>query len=230
MTLIHRYTFLFIFFGLIIFSYFYFNAKGEQYKEITSFDECIKSGFPISTTYPERCLMPGKSFVNPRQQEVDTTSSSSQKRIEQKQTLEQVFKDLSYFVEGQQIEMQNGVSVLPSNQSFHHATMTLVMVEPQLVTDINGDMASDTLFLLQGVDTLSGKRMFYITGAITLNDGFVGLNALPLDSDIASTTPIMYTDRVFALGYMTSGGEKKARYFTLEDAIIKEISPKSKAP
>jgi hypothetical protein len=125
MKISKQYIFLGIFLGTLPVSYWYFSAKQTFFKEVASFEACVKAGFPILSVYPEVCAMPGKQFVNNNQKEQESHGSAEITLLESSQKIQDAYKNLQYYIDGQNIQFLDGLGVLPSNMLLRRATSAL---------------------------------------------------------------------------------------------------------
>ena len=66
----------------LIGSYFFFRQIQSDYLAINSFQSCVDAGYPVLTTYPEQCKIPGKTFTNEAQlKEADVKETPSPCKI-----------------------------------------------------------------------------------------------------------------------------------------------------
>ncbi len=201
----------------LAFSYFYFSAQHARYKDITTFEECVKGGFEVLATYPEQCKMPGKTFVNPAQEKQKEPPKALAPKIEDS------FQNLSYFIEGQKFSLENGIGLIPSNTIPGKATSTIGIVETPALFDINNDFSPDIIFLLKSVELSTKRTLYYISSAVTLNTGYSGLNALYIGQMVASST-FTHKNGEIVLRYNDEKGAQQTKYFVLQNDILKELS------
>lgn len=85
--------------------YLYFSQVEKKYLLITSFDDCVVAGYTvIPGSYPEECSIPGKRFINTRQQkEVSATKNEV--------VLPKYF-GLTYLIDGSPATLSSGTSTL----------------------------------------------------------------------------------------------------------------------
>jgi len=205
--------------GLIMaISYTYFIRKHRTYESITSFKECISAGYPVLQTYPEICSMPGKSFTNPLQKKTESTSSTLSD-----DTGRAMFKNLSYYVDGQELPLRNGTGTLIPAIISDEAP-TFVIVGDQFLQDINNDSIADTIFLLRSDDTRTNTSRYYISAAMSLRNGFTGLNVLSLGKNLVGGM-FTYNNGEIVFGFATAHASSTVsqKYFVLEDLLLKEV-------
>ncbi len=212
-----NYLFLLFFVVLIAFSYFYFTGKQLVYQEITSFEGCAKAGFHLLPTYPEQCKMPGKIFTNPQQ----TTEKAVIEKIAT--TTRQNYENLSYFIDGQVVTLNDGIGILPSNTLPRRATSTIMVTDYKMSIDMNADSLVDTIFLLKTTSSKENKSTYYLSSALALNTGYFGLNLVALDEDI-SLVSLMYKDSKITVKYTDAHSNKKTRYFKFENNFLQELN------
>lgn len=202
----------------IIISYVYFTRAEKNYRSIVSFSSCASAGYSISTTYPETCSIPGKTFVN----EAQIASTTIPALTTTSAPLTNDFRNLSYLLDGQSILLTNGVGILPHTDK--EATTTLGIVGKELVFDINGDSLDDTTFLLKRAKEgeRSESTYYYLTSALSLNTGYVGLNILSIGE--ASTTPsLIYKNGFIYVTYTDTHTQKIERRFVFDNNLLKEV-------
>ena len=205
-------------------SYYYFDAQKNRHAGITSFDDCVSAGYLVVPTYPETCKIPGRVFVNDRQKNVATSTASRASAYVATSTQEH--SNLSYFIEGEKIQLQDGVGRIPGSVALKRATSTVFASRSTANFDINADSVLDKLLLISTRQTLQGPVEYYLAAALSLNDGYAGSNALPIGTDIASTT-IAYGDGVIVVVYhdtSLSQTTSKVRYYTLVNNLLEETS------
>jgi hypothetical protein len=213
-----------LFLFLLSFSYLYFSAKQEMYDTITSYESCVAAGFRVLETYPEVCVLPGKRFTNPKQvlvtpQEKNTGGVST--------STSNFYKNLSYFIEGQKIVLHDGVGNFVLIGQHAVATGTVEVTDTIFSYDVNNDGILDAIFLL--TVTFKEKESShpivasYIAGALSVQSGFVGSNAVYLSNNIA-TTSLMYKNGELYVKYLTENGTDTTKYFAVTNNFFTEKS------
>jgi len=204
-------------------SYFYFNAIEERHKNILSFEDCIRAGFKVIPTYPETCKIPGKTFTNPRQKEEQTKGEMT---LQTQDNIKALYKNNSYVIEGQRIKLENGLGTITPAMSLEKTTSTVEASGGFALFDINQDTKDDALFLLKLKPTLSKKYAYYITGLVSLYNGYTGINALYLGNEIASTT-IVYKNNHIIVTYQDTSNTpilRKQKFFVFDNDILRETT------
>ncbi len=205
-------------FGTLIISYQYFHVIQKKYLNVTSFTACVDAGFKVIPTYPEKCSMPGKIFVNQNQKKIEVPPHS--------QNIEKLvdYKNQTYLLNGQQVHFINGHTVTPPDQLLHQATTSFTILDQPFLYDINGDTLEDTLFLIYAREDSTGKNSYYVGSLVSLNQGFYGTNLLYIDTSILSSLFVYKNDHVI-LEYTQQGNKtiQKQKYFVFENNILKEI-------
>ncbi len=218
MGFIKKYGFLVFFSILMVCSFFYFYTQQAQYKKITSFESCVLAGYAVTPTYPETCSIPGKTFVHENQKRQE---DSLQKQVT---TIEDSFKNLAYIIDGQKVTFDNGVGLIPPSLAKKNATTTFEISPVQERCDINGDFSPDLVFLIK--KQMGGDQaQYYLSSAITLHTGYSGLNALYVDTLVASST-LTYKNNTITIEYLDSHGSKKSKYFIFKNDILEEVVKK----
>lgn len=209
-------------FGLIltalIGSYQYFHGVQVRYLAVTSFKECVDAGFHVLVTYPEKCVMSGKVFINPDQkkQKEKVTASSTTKL--------QSYEDLTYYLNGESIAFNHGIAILPANITLHRATTTLRILDKRLLQDINNDIREDDVFLLESDKNIQSSSSYFITAALRLYDGYTGTNSIYVDNNI-NDFAFVYKNGEIVLGYTTKNATTTLRekYFVFEDGLLQQV-------
>ncbi len=206
----------------LVVSYQYFHNIQVKYLQVTSFKECADAGFNVLTTYPEKCIMPGKSFINPLQKKPDDSKSTLSSLTSYN------YKNEVYLIEGRSIQFLDGKGILPPNPILKQSTTSLIIIEKIFLYDINDDAIKDTVFLIRTDHTkFQTKNSFYLSSSISLNTGFSGTNGIFLDHSISNAT-FVYKNGEIVVDYITDGASTtvKQKYFLLENDILKQVSHK----
>ncbi len=208
-------------FTVLVISYQYFHTVQTKYLAITSFKECVDAGFQVITTYPEKCISYGKSFVNPLQKKND------QKSLRVPFVENTDYKNQAYIIEGEQIRFTDGRGILPPNFVLKQATTSLRIADTPFLHDINNDGIQDTIFLIRTEDQIAKKSTYYLYSSVSLREGFYGSNALFRDFALIDAA-FMYKNGEIVIGYTIEGASTtlKQKYFTFEDDILKQLSHK----
>jgi hypothetical protein len=218
---------LFFYIFLVIFflgSYLFFKQIQKEYVAITTFEECVDAGYPVLTTYPEQCKIPGKIFTNLNQtKETDNKEvviATPEKNMNPKNT--------SYDIEGERITLQNGVSIVVNSLSL--AKETIKYFGKELRLDVNGDGKEDTAFLLT-LTTEGTGTFYYLVVALNKDGGYVGTNgALLGDRIVPQTTEfrngeivVTYLDRKPDEPVTAKPTVVTPKYFKIENDTLVEI-------
>ncbi|MHB1316385.1 MAG: META domain-containing protein [Minisyncoccota bacterium] len=94
-------------------------------------------------------------------------------------------RNASYAIDGVSIELTNGVSALPQENS--SSMIETKYFGNELTTDLDGDGRDDVVFFLTQEKGGSGT-FFYVTGALNTESGYIGLPAVFLGDRIAPQT------------------------------------------
>lgn len=183
---------------IALFCYFYFKGLEEKHSRITSFEKCVAAGFPILESYPEQCKMPGKTFVN-QKQEIATRDSNTLSRIN--------FPTLSFIV--------NGMKMTSSGSG----TSTLIYETITYEGLLNKDINKDRLFVAKNKETSS----YYLLLALGLYNGSIApANGIVLGKEkvVAITATSSSLIEVLTLCSATSTCKKT---FKLGNDILEEI-------
>lgn len=211
-----------IVFCAAIVSYQYFHSVQVKYLSVTTFKECVEAGFRVTASYPEKCVMPGKIFINQLQNE-----STSTVEISGQVSLGNDFKNLTYLINNEPLVFVDGKHVTTANQTLNQPSVTFEVTDKQLLHDINNDTKDDVVLLLKMSKSNSNQEVYYITSAIGLNNGYSGTNALFLDSNLKSSA-FVYKNGEIVLGYTTRGATSTLveKHFTFTDNTLKQITYK----
>lgn len=207
---------------LIIFligAYLFFKQIQKEYISITTFQECIDSGYPVLATYPEQCKIPGKIFINTTQ--VASKEIDDKKIVTPEKNMNP--KNTSYDIEGEHISLENGKAVLVDK--------TINYFGNELRTDINGDGKEDTALLLTVTSPGTGT-FYYLVVAINKDGGYLGTNGALIGDRIAPQTTelrngeivVNYTERRINEPMSVKPSIGKSRYFKVVDNTLVEIS------
>jgi hypothetical protein len=167
-----------IFVLLLLGVYVYFIRTNQHFLSIHSFEECVLAGYPISPTYPEVCIMPGKKFTNKNQQ------PEAHERKQETQTLAGTstpYKDTTYTIEGEKVHLENGFFTVIDRMSA--ASTTIHYYGNELSLDYNNDGTIDTAGILQVSPTGTGI-FYYVVIAFKKEDGYTGGNGVYLGDRI----------------------------------------------
>lgn len=171
--------------------YFYFSGIQNNYLSVTTFDECVRLGYPITTSYPETCRMPGKSFTNPSQTALPLETST--------QTITSpLYENISYSIEGELVPLTDGSYVLVNE----NGTTTITSYGTSSTFDSNADGTEDVHFFLTLQNNTSDK-LFYLVTAFKQKTTYKGSNGVYMGENIeplsitkqGSTIRVQYLER-----------------------------------
>lgn len=208
-----------VFFIILIVSYQYFHNVQIKYLSIKTFKECVDAGFSVQKSYPEKCSMPGKWFINPSQAKADNSP------LETKSTLLTEYKNLSYLFDGQNIQFKDGFGLFPGNVSLRQSASSYEIVGSPFVYDVNNDTILDSTFLVRENKQKQSRSLFYVSSAVSLKDRYTGMNAAYVDYAVATSTFIFKNGEI-VVRYTTESEKTtpKEKYFTIENGILKGLS------
>ena len=206
-----------IIFCVAIVSYQYFHAVQVKYLSVTTFKACVDGGFKVTLSYPEKCVMSGKSFTNPLQSVATSTTEATTL------TSGSDFKNLTYTINNEQMAFVDGKYVTTINQM----SSTFEITDKQLLHDINNDIKEDAVILLKRTKGGSDQEVYYIASAIGLNNGYSGTNALYVDTNLKSSL-FVYKNGEIVLGYTTKEATStlKEKRFIFTNNTLQQISHK----
>jgi hypothetical protein len=206
-------------------SYFYFTTLHQRYSNISSYSDCVKAGFPRLLTYPETCKMPGKTFTN-ESQKILSSENLSKNTLDQLSSIhasstDDLYKNMDYYFAGQKLKIKDGVGSLLDVSKGKQNNITFNTFSEPYYFDINGDTATDTVFLLK--TSLASKDYYYITCLISLHTGFSGIGVQFLDESIQNVT-ISSQENVLLISYSKSGSKSSyLKKYRLLDGSLQEI-------
>ncbi len=96
------------------------------------------------------------------------------------------FKDAEYLIDGERIQLTDGVAETPSAPG-SASMVTTRYFGNEIRRDVNGDGVDDIIFLLTQSTGGSGT-FYYVVGAVSTPDGYVGSQAYLLGDRIAPQT------------------------------------------
>lgn len=193
-------------------SYSYFVHVKNTYHGVTSFEACVKAGFTVTTTYPEECRMPGKRFVNEKQEKAYTEQMS----LEQV-PIEAPFKTAKYFFNGAPFMLVHGVAVIKEDSKAHTPKRQFEILPGEVIADINGDTKEDTVFLL--VDVHDPRKQMYITALFGLGEGYIGGALTPIFPYLSTSTLEVKED---VIRVTTGTSSTYTKEFVLRDSLFYE--------
>ncbi len=202
-----------------IFSYQYFHSVQVQYLSITSFQACVDAGYTVVPSYPEKCTMPGKFFINTLQNKATSSPLVASSTIVD-------YKNLTYLVDGQQVQLHNGEGTLTTINMLKQLSSTLKIVGEPFLYDINGDQKTDVVFFLDVSSNTTNPSAQYMSAAIQLHSGYSGANAVFIDRGVNSGA-FVYKNGEIVLRYTTLATTTiKEKYFMFKDDILIAIHHK----
>ncbi len=211
-------------FVFFVWTYFFFKQVQEDYLSITTFEQCVQSGYPVLTTYPEQCKIPGKIFTN------TTQSTSTSKNVDEATTSPERNmnpKNSSYSIDEQKVSLHNGIYVTATTSS---STSKFQYFGNELRVDLDEDNTEDSAFLLTSESSGTG-RFYYVVVALNANDGYVGINGILIgDRIIPQSTEyknneivVTYLDRQQDEPMSKKPSFKNYRYFKVMNSTLVEI-------
>jgi hypothetical protein len=213
MRVAKNYSFLILLLFLLVASYFYFSSVHASYRQITSFQACVDAGFTVLPTYPETCKVPGKTFTNELQ--LEQIAKENEVKVP---TITKEYTGLTYFLDGQEIQFFEGKS---SRIGTSTDAGSFVIVGTPFIFN-NNEEKKQVAFLVEKRGSTKNIK-YYLSSAVALNTGYAGLNMMPLDSNISSST-LSYASGTLLVVYTTSQVSQQKKQFTFENALLKEIT------
>lgn len=205
-------------------SYFYFSEMGRRYNSIESFQDCVDSGIMVTATYPEKCILPGKTFVNNKQENNKFKESEAEKHQTTSTQLNKDFHNLSYNVNGRLVQFNEGAATSLSNNELRGTPTRLEIRADPFYFDVNDDKIVDAVFLIKEEDVYQKEANYYLAVAIALNEGFAGLNAVYIGRTITTTTLAYNNGTINLVYYETSSSTKRQKKFVVKGNILRELS------
>ncbi len=221
---------IFLYLLLIFFlfaSYLYFKKAQNKYLSITNFDECVSAGYQVLTTYPEKCKIPGKIFINTNQTASSLTLSTTTNIIKKINP-----KNTSYDIEGKTYTLNNGNVVQVEQIDNTSSTTTINYFGNELRVDINNDNKEDSAFILTNNNSGTGTFYYLVVALLNKNGEYEGTNGVLIgDRIIPKSTEfkngeivVNYLDRKIEEPMITKPTVLTSRYFKVSDDILVEIS------
>lgn len=203
---------------LIIGVYFFFKRVETEYNAIRTFKECVDAGYPVITTYPEQCKIPGKVFTNVEQK----ASPENKEQVNGTPEKNMNPKNTSYNIEGEQIALVNGIG--------KSTNTTITYFGNELRVDVDGDGKEDTAFLVTSQNAGTGN-FYYLVVALNKDGEYVGTNGILLGDRIAPQTTefrngeivVNYADRKIDEPVTTKPSIGVSRYFKINNDTLAEI-------
>jgi len=197
----------------LCFSYVYFKKAESGYRAITSFEMCIEAGYSIAQgIYPEECVMPGKKFRNTKQVQPSTQIAMTENTFATSTINQNDYRNLTYYAGEDVLYLVNGIGVLKGDPATKRGTTTLVVASSALfLADLNKDSVQDFIFIMQGTTTLN-VPVTYLSAAVSLHNGFSGINLVRLPALVASSS-FIYKNGGVSLIYTSGTSTQKNEYF-----------------
>lgn len=218
-----------LYLGLVLFLamvFIFFKHAQEDYLSITTFEDCVRAGYEVLTTYPEQCKMPGRTFTNTQQiEETLETVATSTETVRKNSSP----KNSSYTLDGNVVSLVDGESIsttTPSSSSLE----TAKYYGNELRIDLNEDGTSDSAFLL--TYTTSGTGFFYyLVVALNKKDTYTGINGIllgdriePLSTEFKNGEIVVtYFDRLPTEPMVKKPSHKVSRHFKVMNDTLVEI-------
>lgn len=202
----------------LVLSYIHFYGIQTNFQSIQSFDDCIRAGYKTIPTYPERCILPGKVFVNPLQKETVTTSTST----ENTKSKVADFKNLSYIIDGKEVKLRGGIGEFTPNSLRMSATTTIKVIGNEYTVDMNNDKILDTVFLLTSDKTSTYTGSYYLGVAVSLNEIYSGMNAIYLGTMLYAVSYTFKNNELEVVFTETASSTPKTKYFIIDNNLFKE--------
>lgn len=202
----------------LVASYFFFKHIQNEYDAIRSFSDCVDAGYPVLTSYPEQCKIPGKIFTNEKQ--TQETESKEITTLHPEKNMNP--KNASYDIEGESFLLQNGVATTTDTKITYFGN--------ELRIDLSGDGKEDTAFLLT-VEKGGSGTFYYLVAALNTENGYTGTNGVFLGDRIAPQTTewknesivVNYADRKIDQPMTTKPSIGISRYFKVVNQTLTEI-------
>lgn len=219
MKFFEKYSFLVILGLTLIGSFFYFSYIHKLYSSVATYDACMKVAGHIEIDL-QVCKLPGKIFVKKNESANNLVLGTSTTVF---QNLETVYKNLTYYLDGQKLPMVEGQAIFGATTS-KHILFSIVSSIPLTLLP-QSETKNYGFFVVRREDSEPHRESFYIGGVMDLNYSFSGLNFAFLDKFATSTVFELDTKtKTLTVSYKDSEGNKKKKLFDLgEDNFIKEI-------
>lgn len=192
--------------SIAIMSYIYFLKTEEAHSSITSFESCIKAGYPVLPTYPEECKIPGKTFTNPNQVKETTSPAQTSSSTE-------TYFDLQYLINGAKATIGTSSEQFLPTQVGH-------------VIDLNYDSLPDVAFVVEkkvGAETSE----YYLLLALGLHNGeFAAANGLlisELTTKAKPTNVYINNNNEIEVAYTCIEGHECFYKFIVKDDILQPL-------
>lgn len=221
---------IFLYVLLIVFlfvAYFYFKQAQNKYLSITNFDECVSAGYSVLTTYPEQCKIPGKVFTNTTQTASPVTVSTTTDIIKRINP-----KNATYYIEGKNYMMINGVAELVEQVDNKTSTTTIKYLGNELRVDVNNDTKVDSAFILTSENSGTGTFYYLVASLLNKNNEYEGTNGVLIgDRIIPKSTEfrngeivVNYLDRKIEEPMTAKPSVLTSRHFKVYNDTLIELS------
>lgn len=198
---------------LCVFVYTYFQKKQKEYRGITSFEECVKAGYEVTSSYPEVCKLPGKNFQNPKQKNIDGSNShqTDEPPVEKFLTVPYLYNGETYYLsDSSKSTSTRRISNFRYTGSSH-------------IADVNNDTIKDTILLLQfGSNEIASTSPYYLAASIKLNDGVAGSNIIYIDRNISIPSILFKNGMIYVNYTINNSSTTKEKHYIFENDILKE--------
>ena len=157
--------------------YFFFRRVQSEYNSILSYEDCIDAGYPMIATYPEKCKIPGKTFINTTQQaRTDIVKMTSFTKVKN-------YRNAYYLIEGEQTTLTH-----ETNKEDSSLLSTSTKTTRYLGNEVRGDFDSngteDIAFLITN-NRDGNNAFFYLVVALSDKDHtYTGTNAILIGEEI----------------------------------------------
>lgn len=209
----------------LVTAYVFFRKAQEEYLAITTFEQCVEAGYPVITTYPEECKIPGKVFTNTEQ-----IASEKQPEIESVEPHEVIkdYKNSSYSIDGQRVVVKDGTGV--SRQLATTSVALVTIVSNEITADFDDNNFMDTSVILK-VDGGNTGTFYYFALSLGSSTGNSGTNSIFIGDRILPKSTV-FTNGEFTLSYYDRGLREPAsnkptklmtRKFKLINGTLTEI-------
>lgn len=192
--------------SIAIMSYIYFLKTEEAHSSITSFESCLKAGYPVLPTYPEECKIPGKTFTNPNQ--VKEVVSPSQTASSTK-----AYFDLEYLINGAKVTIGTRDEQLLPTQVGH-------------AIDLNNDSLLDVAFVAEKKVSIETSEYYLLLALGLHNGGFTAANGLlisELTSKAKPTNVYINKNNEIEVAYTCMEGYECFYKFIVKDDILEPL-------
>jgi hypothetical protein len=160
--------------------------------------------------------MPGKKFRNTKQVQPGTQVVMRDNPILTSTTTQNDYRNLTYYAGEDVLYLVDGVGVLKGDSATKRGTTTLVVASNTLfLADLNKDSIQDFIFIMQGTTT-SNILTTYLSAAVSLHNGFSGVNLVRLPAPVASSS-FVYKNGGVSLTYTSGTSTQRNEHFFVYD-------------